>query len=500
MTKLSKNPYPFADSELFKAVQMSDIFPDSKTFTDYIPVRSLEKIEAKYLKKYQLPGFDLNAFVEKHFHEKSFQSIDYQSDSAKSIEQHLGDLWQILRREPAVVEGSLIDIPYPYVVPGGRFQEIYYWDSYFTILGLQVSRQIDLIENIVDNFAHLINRFGYIPNGNRTYFLGRSQPPFFSLMVDVLREEKGDEILLKYLPVLVKEYQFWMQDKEQLSPKNQASKRVVLLEKGVVLNRYWDDHDTPRPESYREDMELAKGSSVYPEGIFRDIRAAAESGWDFSSRWFKDGKNMSTIHTTEILPVDLNCLLFNLEKTIFRGYLLAGKKGKTDQYFALANQREKAIEKYFFNEKKSFYSDYDFIEQSHKKNCTLAGIFPLFFHLSNSFQAKKIVNILEANFLKEGGLITTLNITGQQWDAPNGWAPLQYITYRGLANYGFMELANTIKSRWMQTNEKVYLATGKMTEKYNVETTNIEAGGGEYPNQDGFGWTNGVYLKFSSFK
>lgn len=490
------NSNQFYSSKLFKAVQLSNIFTDSKTFCDLIPNFDLDEIEKKYLQYHQTLNFNLQQFVKDNFTKNPLLIADYQSDTSIPLEQHVENLWKNLTREPMQAKGSSVELPFPYVVPGGRFQEIYYWDSYFTILGLQTSRKIDLIECIVDNFAHLITQFGYIPNGNRTYFLGRSQPPFLSLMVDVLREEKGDEILLKYLPVLEKEYEFWMEGKDQISAQNTTSKRMVFLRESYCLNRYWDEFDTPRPESYREDVELANDRPDLSEGFFRHIRAAAESGWDFSSRWFKDEKNMSTIHTTDILPVDLNCLLFNLEKTIFKAYLLMDDKKKIDNYYTLMNLRERAIKKYFFNREKGYYFDYDFIEKKQKEVYSLAGIFPLFFNIARQLQARKMVMVIEKKFLKEGGLITTLNNTKQQWDAPNGWAPLQYITYKGLIKYGFFDLANTIKSRWMQTNEKVYAESGKMTEKYNVENPNINAGGGEYPNQDGFGWTNGVYLKF----
>jgi alpha,alpha-trehalase len=278
--------------------------------------------------------------------------------------------------------------------------------------------------------------------------------------------------------------------------QNRANNRVVLLEDGVVLNRYWDEYDTPRPESYREDVELAESLSEHSEGFYRHIRAAAESGWDFSSRWFKDSQNMNTIHTTDILPVDLNCLLLNLETILSKAHSLAGNLEQSENYTNLANQREKAINTYFYNAQKGFYFDYDFITDTQIHCYTLAGIFPLFFKIAKQEQVGSIENILRKDFLKDGGVITTLNETGQQWDSPNGWAPLQYMTYKGLVNYGFLDLANEIKKRWMNTNEKVYKQTGKMTEKYNVKTPDILAGGGEYPNQDGFGWTNGVYLKF----
>jgi alpha,alpha-trehalase len=485
----------FFESHVFKAVQMSAIFADSKTFTDCIPLFSEKEIEEKYFQNKNTPDFCLKEFVHDNFKLKIPQSSDYQSDSRESATKHITDLWAILTRDSTHTEGTLIGLPHSCVVPGGRFQEMYYWDSYFTMLGLQVSKRIDLVENMIDNFAHLINQFGFIPNGNRTYFLGRSQPPFFSLMIEILTQEKGEEVLLKYLPVLEKEYEFWMKDKNKLSNQNQASRRVVLVGKNTVLNRYWDEYDTPRPESYREDVELVESITTPSEGIFRHIRAGAESGWDFSSRWFRDGQNMNTIHTTDILPVDLNCLLWNLEKTIFKAYLLTNNVVKIDQYFALYNQREKAIDKYFYLHAKGFYFDYDFIEKKHTDCYSLAAVFPLFFHISDLGKSKNVSDALRKNFLKEGGLITTLNDTGQQWDAPNGWAPLQYMAYLGLQNYGFNDLANEIKTRWLNTNEMVYQQTGKMTEKYNVATTDTAAGGGEYPNQDGFGWTNGVFMK-----
>ena len=129
-----------------------------------------------------------------------------------------------------------------------------------------------------------------------------------------------------------------------------------------------------------------------------------------------------------------------------------------------------------------------------KKSLTLAAAFPLFFEIASGSQAERVAKILKQHFLQPGGLISTTETTGQQWDAPNGWAPLQWIAIIGLRNYKQDELAKEIARRWMNINEKVYHDTGKMMEKYNVVETDLKAGGGEYPSQDGFGWTNGVYL------
>lgn len=498
MSKFTNSPDKQTFTQLFIDVQLSDIFPDSKTFNDYIPKYDEVLITEKYNQARQVAGFDLSRFIEENYQANSQSTNEYKSDTSKPIAQHLEDLWPILTREPEQQEenGSLIRLPSRYVVPGGRFQEIYYWDSYFTMLGLQVHGKIDLIENIIDNFAFLINTLGYIPNGNRTYFLGRSQPPFFAMMVELLRQEKGDEVLLKYLPALEKEYDFWMKGKELLSSTNQAERRVVKMPNGSLLNRYWDANETPRPEAYKEDLEIAEHATESAEKIYRHIRAAAESGWDFSSRWFKDGQNMTTIRTTDIIPVDLNCLMLNLEKTLFRAFLLLEDNYSAKKFYNAAKNREKAIKKYCYSVEIGFYFDYDFIEQKPTKSYSLAAVFPLFFEIANKFQASNVAKILKDNFLKEGGLITTTHTSGQQWDAPNGWAPLQYIAYEGLKRYGIDNLAEKIKTRWMKTNETVYQKTGKMTEKYNVETPNINASGGEYPNQDGFGWTNGVMIKF----
>ena len=182
------------------------------------------------------------------------------------------------------------------------------------MLGLHLHGQVKMIENMVDNFAYLIQNVGHIPNGNRTYYLSRSQPPYFALMVELLANSKNDvNIYVKYLPALQKEYDFW-----QLGSKDNtgANLRTVKLEGGEILNRYFDESPTPRPESYSEDVHSSEKSKQPPEEYFTNIRAAAESGWDFSSRWFADHRNLSTIETTRIIPVDLNCLMYKLEKVL----------------------------------------------------------------------------------------------------------------------------------------------------------------------------------------
>lgn len=480
--------------ELYIAVQQSQLFSDSKFFVDAIPLFPTLKILSNYRLQKHLPEFNLLSFIQKNFQLPDTKDVPYHSNK-KPITKNITDLWEVLTRQPDEKGGTLIPLPFPYIIPGGRFREIYYWDSYFTMLGLSIDNKWDIIENMIKNFSHLIHTFGHIPNGNRTYYLSRSQPPFFCLMVELLAAKKGIQILQKYLPAIEKEYAYWMDGVEQLSEKNNAYRRVVMLQKDIVLNRYWDDADVPRPEAYKEDTHLAKNlSESASKQLYKHIRAAAESGWDFSSRWFADPLNMATIETTHIIPIDLNCLLFFMEEMLANIYTDLGELQKANIMLDKSKKRKEAIHQFCWNEEAGFYFDYHFIQQQQKKVFSLAAMYPLFFSITSNKNAIKVTKIITEQFLQQGGAVTTSIHSGQQWDAPNGWAPLQWITYKGLKNYQEDNLAKQIKKNWMKLNEITYEKTGKLMEKYNVETLSMKAGGGEYPTQDGFGWTNGIYL------
>ena len=477
--------------ELFTDVQMARIFPDSKTFVDCIPKKDPAEIVEAYenIKKNPNLKFSLKLFVENNFIIPAEPIVTYKA-TKENVVDHINELWNVLKRKSdTLVQGSsLLPLPEPYIVPGGRFREIYYWDSYFTMLGLKESGQYELLEDMVQNFAYLIDRYGHIPNGNRSYYLSRSQPPFFSLMIDLLAEVKGNQTYVLYQPVLEKEYNYWMDRTAQ-------TMHVVKMPDGNILNRYYDQLSVPRQESYYEDVKTA--SRHHPDShafIYRNLRSAAESGWDFSSRWFRNGKDLSTIQTTAIIPVDLNSLLFHLEKTLARSYDESGNMLRSALYKELAKRRQRAIQKYCWSKKLKFYTDYIIYSKTQSTSLTLAGMFPFYVQLADSMQMKIAAPVLKKSFLKAGGLVTTTKNTGQQWDAPNGWAPLQWISIQALENYGQTLLSKDIAKRWVALNKKVYSATGKLMEKYNVVDTDLEAGGGEYPSQDGFGWTNGVLI------
>lgn len=481
--------------ELFQDVQLKRVYPDGQIFVDLAPAKRLDHILKAYKMQRHNPQFDLHKFVQLYFKEYIKAPNAYKTNPKHTLEQHISELWDVLSRENYKRRGSLLPLPRPYIVPGGRFGAMYYWDTYFTMLGLAVDGRYDLVEGMLKNCAYLVRKYGRIPNANRTYFLGRSHPPFFSHMVRLMAQRDGKSVFVVYLPYLLAEYRFWMKGQKQLTTERPSIRRVVLMPNGEVLNRYYDDKSTPRPESYKEDVDTALlATDRIPSKVYVDLRAGAESGWDFSSRWCKNPMLLQTTNTTDIVPVDLNCLLVQLEQTIAQAYRVLRQNKLASRYTRLAERRIAAINKYCWNEKKNFYFDYDFALGQQSLYFTLAGMFPLYAHIATKQQAEAVAQVIRTDFLKAGGVVTTLATTGQQWDAPNGWAPLQWVTVRGLRYYGQDTLADDIKKRWIQLVTKIYQEQGKMVEKYNVVDPGMSAGGGEYALQDGFGWTNGVTL------
>lgn len=490
----------FVWGELFVAVQMQRLFADGKTFVDAIPKKNVAQLVDEYLRQKNDKDFSLRAFVLNNFllpQEPKVAEIRHQAP----LQQHIAELWPLLRRTADTTQagGSLLPLPHPYIVPGGRFREVYYWDSYFTLLGLAESGQWDLVQNMVQNFAYLIETYGFVPNGNRSYYLSRSQPPFFALMVELLAQRQGDDTYTRYLPILEKEYAYWMRGAEHLQ-NGQAALRVVRLPSGEILNRYWDEQDTPRPESYREDVELGKQapSEKTRREMYRDIRSAAASGWDFSSRWFSDKQHLSTIETTSIVPVDLNSLLYLYENVLQRAYAVTKNVSQERDMTEKVRVRGETITRFFWDNTQQFFFDVRLKDTKPTPVYSAAALFPLFSKIATQGQADAVATRVEKLLLKPGGLVTTTHYTGQQWDAPNGWAPLQWVAVVGLENYGHTKLAQLVARRWMKLVEDVYSRTGRLMEKYDVEDLSHTAGGGEYPAQDGFGWTNGVYLKMKA--
>jgi alpha,alpha-trehalase len=475
---------------LFVRVQMDALFKDQKEFPDAVPKAPPPVILRRYRAAHPRSRAALLRFVRSNF------SLPAPAKTPpalpeKSLTAHIASLWPVLTRQPAVPPpySSLLYVPKPYIVPGGRFREFYYWDSYFSMLGLIPDGHLETARDLVDDFSYMLREYGHIPNGARTYYVSRSQPPVYYLMVGLLSHDPA-QAWARHLGDLKREYAYWMEGAAGLRP-GEARRNVVAMPDGSVLNRYWSAADTPRDESYREDVLLARASGRPPARVYRDLRAAAESGWDFSSRWLADGRRLATIRTVDIVPVDLNSLLYGLERAISRGCAARHDLACERRFAARARRRRRSMDRYLWDARAGYFMDYDWRARRRDPELSAATLYPLFTGLADRRQADAVARVTRARLLEEGGLVTTNIASGQQWDAPNGWAPLQWIAITGLRRYRHPALAREIARRWLATVQRVFAGTGKLVEKYDVEHV-LPGGGGEYPLQDGFGWTNGV--------
>jgi len=489
--------------ELFIDVQMQRVFDDAKTFADASPrTLSAAALQALYADRRGQPGFSLARFVHEHFDMPPQPDI---SLAAEDIRQTISGLWPRLLRSSDAAPGAaanptLLSLPHPYIVPGGRFAEMYYWDAYFTMLGLVCDGQRSLAQGMLDNCATLIDRYGFVPNSNRSYMLSRSQPPLFYKMVECLNADDPAAGWARYQPQLLAEHRFWMSGEDQLAP-GRAEGRVVRLNDGSVLNRYWDALDHPREEAYRADVLTALQSPRPAAAVYRELRAAAESGWDFSSRWCADPQRLHSIETTAIVPVDLNSLLWGLECALVAAHRQRGEAVQAQAMRLRADRRQASMHAHLWHRQAGHAVDYHWVRACQQDSLSAAALVPLYTGQASAEQAAATATVTAQRLLARHGLLTTEQTSGQQWDAPNGWAPLQWMAVQGLSRYGHDALAGEIAQRWSAMVLATYNATGRLLEKYDVlhpqggsRGGGGGGGGGEYAVQDGFGWTNGLYL------
>jgi alpha,alpha-trehalase len=469
---------------LFAIVQERGILTDGKAFVDAIPRRPVDAVMADFA-SFEGGDAELLQFVAANFELPQAVLPAAAVSPAVPLRDHIRTMWPALSRNPeaGAANSSALAVGHRHVVPGGRFREIYYWDSFFTMLGLVRDGETVLANGIVDAMTDLIEEHGHVPNGARTYYVGRSQPPLFHMMVALLDDPRPD-VAARRLTAMRREHTWWMDGANELTPGKQIN-RVAMLADGSVLNRYWDPRGTPRDESWREDVETARQGARPASEVYRDLRAGAESGWDFSSRWL-DGGTLASIRTTGIAPVDLNAFLYGLEVAI-------ATAGDADcaLFAGMAEARRRAVCAHMWDDTLQRFCDFDLVANVARPQSTAAMLAPLLSGLATQSQADAVADFVENALLAPGGLRTTLVASGQQWDSPNGWAPLQWIAVAGLHGYGHQRLARDIARRWIATVEAAYTQTGLVFEKYDVETGWVGAGG-EYAPQIGFGWTNGV--------
>ena len=477
---------------LLVEVQRRRLYGDGKTFVDAVPLRPAPEIMAMF-DHVERDDAALRAFVAEHFAMPAPARV-HAAHYERDLRRYIASLWPELTRppSPARPDGSLLPIDRPHLVPGGRFVELYYWDSYFSMLGLIRDGHEPLARSIVEAFTDLIERYGHIPNGTRSYYLSRSQPPLYFAMLKLL-PEVGPEANGRRLRAMLQEHRFWMSGAEGLLPGD-CARRTVAMPDGSVLNRYWDDRDTPRDESFAEDVEAARASPTPPDRVYRALRAGAESGWDFSSRWFDEQGGLATIRTPEIVPADLNALLYGLECAIAELADTLCEDDVAQAFDTAASARRAAIDRWLWCDD-GYFTDFDIPRGAQRRGPTAATLAPLFTGAATAAQANRVADTVAAQLLGPGGLRTTLVETGEQWDWPNGWAPLQWMAFAGLRRYGHRDLAATIARRWTAMVDDEFQRSGWLHEKYDIERGR-GGSGGEYPPQLGFGWTNGVTAAF----
>lgn len=511
----------FCRGDLLHTVQMARIFNDSKTFVDM----RLQSDEADVLQAFKALGPSANIskeqvikFVNENFHHvghdlQQWTPLDWRENPAfidhikdknlKTFASKLNELWKKLGRKitdearmnPA--RSSLILVANPFVVPGGRFREYYYWDSYWVVNGLLVCGMKDTVKGMIDNFIQLVNTFGFVPNGGRIYYTNRSQPPFLIPIVGLYLNKTGDVDYVKsILNALEKEYTFWRKNR---------TVEVELSSGKYKLSIYAANMNTPRPESYYEDIHTAQ---EVPEDarstLFQDIASAAESGWDFSTRWFNhtDYKrgSLSSTRTRQIIPTDLNSILYACENLLEKFFRMTGNTAKADEYKSFSEARAAAIEAVLWDEK-GLWLDYDRQLKKRRGDFYASSVVPLWAGVIRGNISREMIVLRTLKRLRvldyPGGLPTSLFSSGQQWDFPNAWPPLQHMLISGLAESngeGMKQEALNFAQKWITTNYKAWRATSHMFEKFNVSVQGAPGGGGEYDIQVGFGWTNGVIL------
>lgn len=388
--------------------------------------------------------------------------------------------WDTCVRYVPKDDGTLIGMPYPYIVPSPKesLQEMYYWDTYFTCKGLFLTDRAELARNCTDDMLFLVNQYGFMPNGNRTYYLSQSQPPVLSLMVKDVYAYFGD---LKWLQgayeTLKKEYDFWMQKRMTVTGLNSYGANAVTMEEA---EKHYES--ICRRLHYRVPME---DHVLFAKSFLTDC----ESGWDFTPRCF-------TRQTTSVY-VDLNSLLYMFERNM-EGFAAILGIDETKKWNNAAGKRKALMNELLWHG--NAFLDFDYADQKHSSVFSVASFYPLWAGIVDKKQAAATVKRLPELMCEYGIAACAKNDSPAefQWDYPTGWPPLQYIMIRALARYGFEEEARIIAQKYTEITEKLFKETGMLWEKYHVVTGKHETAA-DYQSREMMGWSAGVYLYAKNF-
>uniref|UniRef100_A0A915Q3K9 Trehalase n=1 Tax=Setaria digitata TaxID=48799 RepID=A0A915Q3K9_9BILA len=522
----SQNYMIYCQGDLLHAISMIDIFKDPKTFVDRPIKKNPDEVINAFKQKFpsQITINDreaLQTFVDEYFDnegsdieecpENTMEDWNDEPEYLITIEDpelrqfalEIHGLWKKLCHivKPEVKNNpkrySTLYLPYEFIIPGGRFREFHYWDTYWIIKGLLASGMHDTVKHILQNFKYLIEKYGYIPSGGRNYMLQRTQPPFFIPMVyEYHTVAEDDEFLLSVMGPMEAEFAFW---------KKHRTRTILKNGKNYTIFQYISPVNTPRAEAYRSDFLVAENvPEIKRRQIWRDINSASESGWDFSSRWLGNSKTMNTIETSNIVPVDLNALMcWNMEILAH----LHGEIGNTTRRMEINNERAKFVDTFeavFFDDHEGSWFDFNLNTGERVDDTYPSMAVPLFTECYSSLNHPMLVEVLET--LQRKGLLqfpggipaSLIRSSNQQWDYPSGFAPINHMVIEGLrkSNHPIMQQkAFELANKWINRNYEVYQSDHKLWQRYDVAKDYIRTvRGGDYDNQVGYGWTNGALL------
>lgn len=393
---------------------------------------------------------------------------------------------------------AILYLPYPYVVPGGRFNEMYGWDSFFIIIGLIKDDRIEMAKNMARNLLYEIKHYGKMLNANRCYYLTRSQPPIISdSVLAIYYHERDKKWLKEALPDLIKFHSYWT-----TGPRN-------IPELG--LSRYYAESDKPLPDAevgYHERVKRfyrtyhvtsynvnrfynAKTDELKP-AFFRADRSVRESGFDLCNKFGPFGANINSF-----APISLNSLLCRMEQNIAEIYRLIRQPNNEKKWLEKANKRRQTINEFLWEPDLGYYFDYNFRRKINRLYIYATTFYPLIADIANTDHAEHVIKNLPA-LESNGGIMASGYVTGMQWDAPFGWAPHQYFAVKALAEYNAIDDARRVASKYVSMINQDFRRTGKIYEKYDmVKRTSDVVDSIKYGykiNVEGFGWTNAVYL------
>lgn len=376
--------------------------------------------------------------------------------------------------------GNLIGLPYPYTTPcaGECFIEMYYWDTYFINVGLLATGNIEQAKYNADNIRFLINKYGYMPNGNRITFLGATQPPFYFKMVEEIFEYTGDkDWLSESYAAIAKEYSYWQNHRSAPNGLNIYGNHSNFSSE-ITERKY--NYFKSRFKGFEAKDEREKSSCAHT------ITTLTESGWDCSSRFENSGEFYN--------PIDLNSLLYGLEKAM-EGFSLIIGSGESELWKERAENRKKRIYKYMFDESSDVFLDWNYKENHYSPVFSVASLYPFFVGISE--QAESTVTRFEEKLLTKFGAAACERGNYHydlQWDYPYIWAPLQYISYIALERCGYKALAETVARSYINLIDGNFAETGNLWEKYNG--LNGEVANADYNAPKMMGWTAGIYMFF----